>query len=183
MSTILQDKPQAGEVVGSNSRGQSQSERPIGVQHLTKRNQTTQDYEVVFVIDQSNTNQKAFDFALETAKNFGSRLVLVYLSPQKPVPEGYVEYARAEGIRDYAWQYYNDEANSKLDTLSKKAEEAGIEWSVRIHIGNAKNITRFSLRDSRAIIVLNKPVGGSWFRRSILRFSSNPDIGVPVFVH
>lgn len=180
MATVLEDKKPSKTSSSSGSWNEVVSTpRPI-----VQSKQSVHDYEVVFVVDDSSTSQKALDFALQTAKNFEAKLVLVYTTPRKEVPSGYVEFARVEGIRDYEWHYNNDSSSSKLDSLTRKAEEAGVEWSTRIHVGDARSAMDSFVGDSRTIIVLNKGSRRSWFARSIAGLFSRDvaELSVPVMV-
>ena len=180
MATVFEDKQPSKTTSSSGSWNEGVTPpRPI-----VQSKQNVQDYEVVFVVDDSSTSQKAFDFALQTAKNFEAKLVLVYTTPRKEVPSGYVEFARVEGIRDYEWHYNNDTSSSKLDSLARKVEEAGVECTTQVHVGDAKSAMDSFVGDSRAIIVLNKGSRRSWFPRSIARLFSRDvtELGVPVMV-
>ena len=174
---------QPEQVHARNETGNDEAARA----HPVAQKKNMQDYEVVFVVDEKTgaTNQKAFDFALETAKNFAAKLVLLYSVSRESVPESYLEYARVEGIRDYGWQYYEVVASLKLESLCTKAEEAGVEWTAEICIGDAKksNMNSF-FGELRTIIVLNKPARISLFRRPFARLLSKDivQLGVPVIV-
>ncbi|MHB1867582.1 MAG: universal stress protein [Nitrososphaerales archaeon] len=115
----------------------------------------SQEYEVIFAVDNSNINQKAFDFAIQTAKNFSAKLVLLYVTKSVKVPSGYMAFANAENVRDYEWYYYNSLANSKLENLGKKAEAATINWCSEIHIGDMTSALDSFVGDKRAIVVFN----------------------------
>lgn len=151
--------------------------------HITQKRRLLQDYEVAFVVDERSTNQKAFDFALETAKRFETRILLVYTIPRREVPPDYVEYARVEGIRDYAWHYSKDISNSKVENLARRAEEAGIEWSTRVHFGDTKTAVRSLIGDKRMIVVVNKNPRKSWLNSISALFSrEDTEFAIPVMV-
>lgn len=180
MATVLEDK-QSNRVT---STSESWNEALSIPRPTTDIKQPVSEYEVVFIVDENDTSQKAFDFALQTAKNFGAKLVLVYSSPRKEVPAGYLEFARTEGIRDYEWHYNNDEFASRLESLTRKAEENGVEWTAKMHLGNAKSAMRSFIGNARTIVVLNKSSRRSIFPKSIARLFSKEvvELGVPVMV-
>ena len=113
------------------------------------------EYRVVFVVNDSKINKRAFDFSLQTASKFSSPLVLVYLAAREEVPEEYREFALIEGIRDYEWQYYSWLAGEKLGQLEKRAEEAGVECTTQVQIGEPQKIVRSLAGDKRTVLVLN----------------------------
>lgn len=180
MATVLEDN-QTSKTPPSST---SWTEVVTAPRRANQKEKRVHDYEVVFIVDESGTSQKAFDFALQTAKNFDAQLVLVYTTRYGDVPDGYVEFAKLEGIRDFEWQYYTDASTSKLSGLARKAEEAGVEWTTQLHIGDAKSAMNSFVHDSRTIIVLNKGTRKSWFGRSIAGLFTKDvaDLGVPVMV-
>ena len=141
-------------------------------------------YEVVFAVDDSNVNQKAFDFAIQTAKNFSSKLVLLYLVERSEVPAGFKDFAYSEGIGDYEWQYYNSLASERLRNLAMKADAASVEWTIQEHFGDVKSAMKWRVGEKRAIFVLNVSDKKGIFGKVIRRLSSigQPSAGVPVFV-
>jgi hypothetical protein len=144
----------------------------------------SEDYEVIFAVDDSNVNQKGFDFAIQTAKNFSARLVLLYLIERSEVPAGFKDFAYSEGIGDYEWQYYSSLASERLRNLAMKADAASVEWTIQEHFGDVKSAMKWRVGEKRAIFVLNvsdkKGILGKIIRRlSSIGQQSN---GVPVFV-
>jgi hypothetical protein len=122
-----------------------------------KISSSNEDYEVAFLTSDSPIDHKAFEFALRSAEFFDSRLVLVYLAQREEVPQGYLEFAKREGIRDYEWQYYNWLAGERLGQLGSEADDAGIAWSVRVHIGDVESAATSLTSDKRTIVVINTP--------------------------
>ena len=179
MATVLEDK-----ISGKTTVSETRQEALASDRAPLQERQRTKEYEVVFVVDDSNTSQKAFDFALQTAKSFEASLVLVYATRRMEVPSEYLEYARVEGIRDYGWHYNNDTYSAKLEGIASKAEQAGVEYTTRIHYGDMKSAMNSFVGDVRTIVVGNKSSAKSFFPRSISRLFSKRAIefGVPVMV-
>ncbi|HVB12490.1 MAG TPA: universal stress protein [Nitrososphaerales archaeon] len=142
------------------------------------------EYEVIFAVDNSNINQKAFDFAIQTAKNFSAKLVLLYVTKSVKIPSGYMNFAKVENIEDYEWHYYNSLASSKLENLSRKAEAASISWTSRTHIGNMTSALDSYVGDKRAIVVFN-PSEKNNFGKALRGLSpkqlSNQGVPVAIF--
>ncbi len=144
----------------------------------------SEDYEVVFAVDDSNVNQKAFDFAIQTAKNFSARLVLLYLIERSEVPVGFKDFAYSEGIGDYEWQYYSSLASERLRNLAMKADAASVEWTIQEHFGDVKSAMKWRVGEKRAIFVLNVSDKRGFFGKVMRRLSSigQQSTGVPVVV-
>lgn len=179
MATVLENRKPSKSTVSETWNEEIVSPRPT-----LENSRIAKDYEVVFVVDDSNTSQKALDFALQAAKNFEAKLVLVYASQRKEAPPAYMEYARVEGIRDYEWHYNNDATSAKLESLARKAEEAGVEYTTRIHFGDMKSAMTSFIGEARTIVVPSKNSRKSFLPRSISGlFSKNAiELGVPVMV-
>lgn len=143
---------------------------PAGVE--VSRLEELNGNKVIFLVDDSGTNQWAFDFAIKTAKNFSAKLVLTYLIEDEKVPEAYIEFANAEGVSGYEAEYYNWLAESKLASLGGKAEAAGVEWTTEFHFGNIKKATKFYTSDKSAIVIVNRSNETSAIRRFLNRLFS-----------
>ena len=99
-------------------------------------------FEVILPIDESEVSQETLDFAIQTVRNFSGKLVLMYVTERSKVPSGFLDFAIAEGIRDYEWHYYNSLANDKLGNIAKKAADAGIDWVGHVHLGGIKSAVK-----------------------------------------
>lgn len=176
MTTVLEDNQ-------PSKSGRVWNDTILASRPAPQRGRVLQEYEVAFIVDESGTSQKAFDFALQTAKKFETRMVIVYATPRREVPAEYIEYARVEGIRDYAWHYSNDAANSIIENLARKADSVGVEWTTRVHFGDSKSAVRSLSGDKRMIVVANKNARKSWLRSISGLFSKDvTELGVPVMV-
>ncbi len=143
----------------------------------------SQEYEVVFLADDSEVNNKAFEFAIQSASKFSAKLVLLYVTGRVAVPDAYVEYSNSEGIQDYEWRYYNLIASEKLDSLGRKAESEGLEWRTQVYIGDAKSAVK-SYSGRKAIVIVNEPLEKRNFLRFLgLRWEKSAGIAVPVVVY
>ena len=161
MSTILEDKKDNEDSSGMSVRREWKEVAPTA--RIASKSAELSgievdqigEYRVVFVVNDSRIDKKAFDFALQAAHKFSSPLVLVYLSQPEEIPADYLEFAHLEGIRDYEWQYYNWLAGEKLGQLGKKAEADGVEWFAEVQVGEQQNIIRSFAGDKRTLLVLN----------------------------
>lgn len=154
MATILDNEKQ--NAISSEKSVRSEWNRVTQARGTARESNSIEgEYRVVFVVNDSKIKKRAFDFALHTARRFSSPLVLVYIAPREEVPEDYREFALIEGIRDYEWQYYSWLAGEKLGQLGKRAEEAGVEWTTQVQIGEPQKIVRSLAGDKRTVLVLN----------------------------
>lgn len=122
----------------------------------SRKYSSDQTFEVILPIDESGTDQKSLDFAIQTARNFSAKLVILYITNPSAVPQGFLEFAHAERIRDYEWHYYNSLANEKLANIAKRAEIEGIEWVGHLHLGSVKNAIKHYSREKKRILILNR---------------------------
>jgi hypothetical protein len=148
---------------------------------VPKRTEQLHEYKVVFLVGETGISQKAFDLAIDTARAFSAKLVLTYLIEHEEVPEGYVEFANVEGVRDYESEYFNMLASNKLAGLGEKAQAAGIDWATQLYFGNVKKATKYYVDDKRAIVIVNHATGRSIFGRLGRLWSRKaPNMNAPV---
>lgn len=168
MATVLERRP--GDRTSENENGRSANsatvltDNPNPKMVLLQRSEV-EEYKVIFLIDGEGMSPKAFDLAIDTAKAFSAKLILTYLIGNEEIPDGYREYAKAEGISDYEAGYYDLVANSKLASLGERAEAEGLEWSTSLYFGNAKKATKYYTGDKKSIVIVNKPAEKSIFER------------------
>jgi hypothetical protein len=168
MATVLEQKRPADRTPDDEKRSGKRS-NTVQTQTYAKTivapRTHLEEYKVIFLIDDEGVSPKAFDLAIDTARTFSAKLVLTYLVENEEIPEGYREYARAEGIGDYESGYFDLVANNKLASLGERAQAEGIDWTTSLYFGNAKKATKFYVGDKRAIIVVNRPAEKSVFAR------------------
>ena len=112
-------------------------------------------YEIVLPISGSGDYREALDYAIDTARRYSARLVLMYVTSRSRIPEGFLEYARSEGMKDIEWNYNNLLAEQELGPLGKYAEAEGIEWAPHVFVGNLKEALRLYSGNRKAIVILD----------------------------
>ncbi len=113
------------------------------------------EYEVVLPISGSGNYREALDYAIDTAKRYSARLVLMYVTTRSRIPEGFLEYARSEGLKDIEWNYYNSLAEQELAPFGKYVEAEGIEWTTHVFVGNLKEALKLCSGNRKAIVILD----------------------------
>ena len=161
MAVVLEQTSPVNEDVGSN---ESYEERKQGSSRLLRQSQVEQ-YEIVLPVISGGEYQEARDYAIETAKRYSARLVLVYVTPRTSIPDGFLEYAKSEGLGDVSWNYYNLLGEQELAPFKKYAEDHGIEWTSQVFVGKLKDVLKAFSGNRKAIVILNPSNGkkGSQF--------------------
>ncbi|MDG6906524.1 MAG: hypothetical protein JRN20_12145 [Nitrososphaerota archaeon] len=169
MATVLEEE-RANDRTNDNAKTMTVISTPKNASPIIVPPRTEfEEQRVVFLINDEELNQETFDLAIDTAKKFAAELVLTYLVENEEVPEGYREYARAEGIPDYAAGYFNFLANSKLGGLGQRAQVEGLEWTTSLYFGNTRKAADFYSEDKRDIVIANRPPRKSAFERFLDR--------------
>ena len=165
MATVLEQRRPTDRTPDDDKRSDNIHTQQTYAKTIVAPRTDLEQNKVIFLIADEGVSQKAFDLAIDTARTFSAKLVLTYLVENEEVPEGYREYARAEGIGDYESGYFDLVANNKLASLGERAQAEGIDWTTSLYFGSAKKATRFYIGDKRAIVVVNYPAGKSVFAR------------------
>jgi nucleotide-binding universal stress UspA family protein len=186
MATVLEERSHA-DLTEKIDEENARSENP-GKEHREhdkpNPNHLTERFEVILPIDESEIDQKSLDFAIQTARNFSGKLVLLYISERSHIPAGFLEFANAEGIRDYEWHYYNSLANDRLESIVKRAEAEGIEWTGHVHLGGIESAVKHFDHKKKGILVLNLSKKGGEVAKSLrgLKMSEISKFGVPLLM-
>ena len=142
--------------------------------------------EVILPIQESGDYTKATEFAIQMAKDYSARIVMVYITPRVEVPRGYREYAAVEKWSDYESSYYNSLGQEKISLLGRRIESAGVEWRSYVFIGKLNEALSSIGENRRATLVVLSPAknGGLgsllWFGKlTVAQISS---VRVPVLI-
>jgi nucleotide-binding universal stress UspA family protein len=101
---------------------------------------------------------RALDQSIAIAKTFGARVVLVNVVRRTDVPNGYLAYARSEGIRDYYSSYFGSQEGAESAKLKRRVEEEGVECAVHSYVGSLAGALKAYHRDRRVqMLVLSLP--------------------------
>src|SRR5579863_9480175 len=100
---------------------------------------TSGRYKVVFPVGDGSVSEQAFQLALQTAKRFSATLVLVYLAkPFVASDDGFLEYAKVEGVKDYEWLHYETLSRARLECFANRADEEGVIWERTFSLGGTR---------------------------------------------
>jgi nucleotide-binding universal stress UspA family protein len=179
MATIVEDKIEADL---QERVGEDESPEMLN-REIPRATRLESKFEIIIPIDESDIDQKSLEFAIHTARNFSARLVILYITQRSDVPAGFLEFANAEGIRDYQWHYYNSLANDKLENIARKAETEGIEWVGHVHLGSVKAALRHYAH-KKVILVLNHERKSGDVVKSLrgLKVAEIPKLGVSMLL-
>lgn len=140
--------------------------------------------DLVVPIDESGIDHRSLDYLIKTVKIFSGKLVVVYFTHRLQLPKGFLEYAKAEGIRDYESHYYNSLANEKFQGIAKRAESEGIEWVGHVHIGGIRGAVKHILQGKNValIAIVSKRDGQTGGSVKGIKMSDLSKLGAPVLV-
>lgn len=154
MAIVLEE---TGSVNQSSSLTASDKLRPSS--NKLRSQSVLSEYEVILPVSSSGDYREALDYAIDTAKRYSARLVLMYVTPRTRIPDGFYEYARSEGLKYVEWNYYDSLAKQELAPLGKYVEAEGAEWTPQVFVGNLKEALKVYSGNRKAIVILDPKTG------------------------
>lgn len=140
---------------------------------------------ILVAIDGSKHSSRVLDFAVQLAQALDARILLVNVAPDIPVPEGYSEYAKEEGMS--AENYYETVSQEVVNKMSDRIGK-GLKFDVATGVGNPADFILKTAKSSMATMIVIGVFGlhhlprirslGSVSRR-IVENSSIPVVLVP----
>ncbi len=127
----------------------------------------------------------ALEHSIKLAKTYGARIVLMYVTNPKAIPNGYLEYAKAERIQDYHSAYFGSIADAAMTHLKRRIEEEGVECTSYSCVGSLRDAIKTCQQTTRVLmLVLPLPAKSlrPRFRTSGFKLSMLSGLSVPVFL-
>jgi nucleotide-binding universal stress UspA family protein len=183
MATVL-NEDRNDQILFENSKnvGASQKGRPVPSEF--ERELGINRAEIVVPIDDFGEYEDAVDQAVEMAKNFDAKIVLMYATPRTEVPQELLEYSRMENDPDLAADYFNSLGDETISKLGRRIERAGVEWRSFVFWGSVEEAVKSAHENRKAILVVLSPPKKSRLADLFggLTLSQVARLGVPVLV-
>jgi nucleotide-binding universal stress UspA family protein len=108
---------------------------------------------LLVAVDGSKHSTKVVDYAVQLAKTFSARILLVNVTPESRVPEAYAGYAREESLDPAS--YYEQISERILEGLGSRVRKAGVECEQVMGVGNpVQFILDAARRENASLVVL-----------------------------
>src|SRR5579875_1052073 len=160
MATVLSDDFQnVGKVVSQDKnlviqRGKAHNQQiePIGF---------SPDQSILVPILEGNESKtkELLQYASSLARRYSMKVTLVCAIPELDVPEGYVAYARAEGIGDYNYLYIESVSGVVLSKWQLFLENQGVKCDTFTYLGGMKDAVREAVKTRNIGLVIVRPEG------------------------
>lgn len=121
--------------------------------------------DLVLPVDDSVDVEEALRHSIRLAKSYGARIVLMYVTHQRFIPQGYADYARAEKVRDYDSMYFSSMGESATADLRRRVEEEGVECATSTCVGDLADAIRACQRSERVLMLVLTLRGRPLLRR------------------
>ena len=151
MATVLRDEYNSDQKTFGR---ESPKSRQNAVPRIRERQDALEVSEVMFMIDDSRDYHRVLPTALEAARKFSARIVIVYATKKTSVPRGLAEFAKAERLMDYEANYYDSLGAEKIQALGQEIEMAGIPWTSRVYLGSMRKAVDSCELNKKAILVV-----------------------------
>ncbi|MHB8566537.1 MAG: universal stress protein [Nitrososphaerales archaeon] len=162
LATVLSDNLQSVEKVRQASDSTLQRER------LRKENLVSSEplglsanQRILVPITEGNESKtkELLQYASSLARRYSMKITLVCAIPELDIPEGYMAFAKVEGIRDYHYAYIESVSGSMLSKWKLFLENEGIEYDSLTYFGSMKDAVRESMKMRSAGLVVVRPNG------------------------
>lgn len=183
MSTIQETKFQPAPLKAGGYERADGENRPNAGSRFSSQGGLSAAGDLVLPLDGKTDFEGALEHSIKLAKTYGARIVLLYVTSERAVPEEYAAYAKVERIRDFGSSYYSSLGASTIASLRHRVEGEGVECTGHVFLGSLEDAIRASQRDSRVLmLVLTLPKKSSRLKigKASLRMSALSGLGVPV---
>jgi nucleotide-binding universal stress UspA family protein len=108
---------------------------------------------LLVAVDGSKHSAKVVDYAVQLAKPLSARILLINVTPESRVPEGYAEYAKEESLDPAS--YYEQVSQRVLEDLGSRVRKGGVRCEQITGVGNpVQFILGAAKREDASLIVL-----------------------------
>jgi nucleotide-binding universal stress UspA family protein len=105
---------------------------------------------ILVAIDGSKHSPRVVDFAVQLAESINGSLLLVNVTPDMPVPEGYSEYAKEEGVAPGG--YSEEISRGVLENMADRVK--GVKFETASAVGNPAELILSIAKSKRATMIV-----------------------------
>jgi nucleotide-binding universal stress UspA family protein len=91
--------------------------------------------DILVCVDGSEKSKQVVDYSVDLSKKLGSKILLLFVTPDQVVPKEYEEYAQIEKV-DLA-SYYSAIGEAALEKTEERLQGKGVQYETLLDVGSA----------------------------------------------